>query len=291
MSWFNNERKTIYPTKMFVNYLPEVSKTKGKNAIQTKSIGGSILSMALGPQGVALDMILTAAPKLIDQGMNLMAKTLESLSSDKAFPTIVRRNFDIIDPDKLSLPSKITLVRGDFASNNDMQGEVFGDGEKRSRNQVVLLGNKELHIEIDIIQSEDKSAIYFQANSYFYKGQSPEGHKIDEIVLAFAFLPAGQSIVNPEEDFKNFLSFEALTPNKQYNFKSKSGYDSSLQSAWMTRPLDEVIPYTMVIQIQEIREGNSFAKLLQTVYVENESKIRSQLNNKVSTLKENSNEK
>lgn len=286
MSWFRKNNTTIYPTKMFVNYLPEVSKTKGKNTIQTKSIGGSILSMALGPQGVALDMILTAAPKLIDQGMNLMAKTLESLSSDKAFPTIVRRNFDIIDPDKLSLPSKITLVRGDFASNNDMQGEVFGDGEKRSRNQVVLLGNKELEIEIDIIQSEDKSAIYFQANSYFYKGQSPEGHKIDEIVLAFAFLPAGQSIVNPEEDFKNFLSFEALTPNKQYNFKSESGYDSSLQSAWMTRPLDEVIPYTMVIQIQEIREGNSFAKLMQTVYVENESKIKSSLNSQVNSLKE-----
>jgi hypothetical protein len=109
--------------------------------------------------------------------------------------------------------------------------------------------------------------------------------------LAFAFLPAGQSIVNPQEDFKNFLHFEALTANQQYNFKSESGYDSSLQSAWITRPLDNVVPYTMVIQIQEIREGNSFAKLMQTVYIENESKIRSQLNDKVTTLKEHPNEK
>ena len=284
MNWFNKHNKKVYPTKMFVNYLPEVSKAKESEEIQTKSISGSILSMAMGTQGIAIDMILTAAPKLIEQGMNLMAKTLESLAVDKAFPTIGRRNFDIIDPEKLSLPSKITLVRGDFAQNNNMQGEVFGDGEKRSRNQVVLLGNKELEIGIDIIQSEDKSAIYFQANSYFYKGQSPEGHNTDEIVLAFAFLPAGKSIVNPQEDFTNFLHFEALTPNQQYNFKSESGYDSSLQSAWITRPLDHVVPYTMVIQIQEIREGNSFAKLMQTVYLENESKILSQLNDKVTTL-------
>ena len=287
MFWSMNKSTKIYPTKMFVNYLPEISKKTQGDSIQTKSIGGSLLSVAMGAQGIALDMILTAAPKIIEQGMNLMAKTLESLASDKAFPTIVRRNFDTIDPKKLSLPSKITLVRGDFAQNNDMQGEVFGDGEARSRNQVVLLGNKELHIEIDIIQSEDKSAIYFQASSYFYTGQSPEGHNIDEIILAFAFLPAGQSIVNPQKDFKNFLHFEALTPNQQYTFKSDSGYDTSFQSAWITTPFEEVMPYTMVIKIQEIREGNSFAKLMQTVYLENESDIRTKLNKKVATIKKN----
>lgn len=162
MSWFSSTKKSVYPTKMFVNYLPEVSRKEDNDSLQTKSMGGSMLSMALGTQGVALDMLLTAAPKIIDQGMNLLSKTLESLAGDKAYPTTVRRNFDIINPEKISLPSKITLVRGDFASNNDMEGKVFGDGEKQSRNQVVLLGNKELHIEIDIIQSDDKSAIYFR---------------------------------------------------------------------------------------------------------------------------------
>ncbi len=284
MSWFGKDKRTIYPTKMFVNYLPEVPKKTKDDAIQTKSLGSTMLSVALGTQSIALNMLLTASPKLIEQGMNFISTTLQSLTVDKAYPTTVRRNFDTIDPEKLSLPSKITLIRGDFASNNNIEGEIFGDGEKKSRNQVVLLGDKELHIEIDIIQSEDKSAIYFQANSYFYKGESPEGHKVDEIVLAFAFLPAGQSIVNPETDFKNFLTFESLNPNQQYNFKSNSGYDNSFQSAWITTPLTEVIPYTMVIQIQEIHEGNSFAKLLQTVYVENESKIKSKLNNQVNII-------
>jgi len=291
MFWSSHKSTKVYPTKMFVNYLPEVAKEKKDDSIQTKSIGGSILSMALGTQGIAIDMLMTATPKLIDQGMNLMAKTLESLADDKAFPTTVRRNFDIIDPENFLLPSKISLVRGDFASNNEMQGEVFGDGKSRSRNQIVLLGNKELHIEIDIIQSDDKSAIYFQASSYFYKGQSPEGHNIDEIVLAFAFLPAGQSIVDPEKDFTNFLHFEALKPNQQYTFKSDSGYDTSFQSAWITTPFEEVIPYTMVIKIQEIREGNSFAKLMQTVYLENERDIKTKLNNKINKHEENSNEK
>ena len=292
MSWFNNTANNKkYPTKMFVNYLPEITKkTKGEIAT-TKSMGSSMLSAALGAQGIALDMVLTAAPKLIDQGMELMAKTLDSLAKDKAFPTIVRRNFDIINPTKPSLPSKITLIRGNFAPNTSMQGEVFGDGETRSRNQVVLLGNKELHIEIDVIQSKDKSAVYFQPSSYFYIGESPEGHKIDEIVLAFAFLPAGQNSLPKQADFKNFLHFEALLTNQQYIFKSQSGYDTSFQSAWITTPLNDVEPYTMIVQIQEIREGNSFAKLLQTVYLENESNIKTKLNDKVKILKESSDEK
>jgi len=289
MSWFSNSNKKIYPTKMFVNYLPEISKEEKTTPIQSKSIGGAILTSALG--GTAIDMLLNAAPKLIDQGMELMANTLNALANDKAFPTTVRRNFDVIDPKKMSLPSKITLVRGNFAHDNNKQGTTFGDGESMNRNQVVLLGNKELHIEIDIIQSKDKSAIYFQTSSYFYVGESPEGHKIDEIVLAFAFLPAGQTIVDPQTDFKNFLHFTALEPNVHYDFKSESGYDTSFQSPWMTAPFEEVEPYTMVIQIQEIREGNSFAKMMQTVYLENESKIRSQLNSKVTTLKGSSNEK
>lgn len=293
MSWFSKKNKKTYPTKMFVNYLPVLSKEEERATIQTKSIGSSILATALGGQGVAIDMLLNAAPKLIDQSMKLMSTTLNAFANDKTFPTTVRRNFDVIEEGKLSLPSKITLVRGNFAndSDNPKKGTTFGDGKGMSRNQVVLLGNKELHIEIDVIQSKDKSAIYFQTSSYFYAGQSPEGHNIDEIVLAFAFLPAGQTIVDPKTDFKNFLHFEALNPNQHYDFKSKSGYDTSFQSPWMTAPLEEVEPYTMVIQIQEIREGNSFAKLMQTIYVENETYIKTNMNNKVNTLKENENEK
>jgi hypothetical protein len=278
---------------MFVNYLPVLSKEEERETIQAKSIGSTILATALGGQGLAIDMLLNAAPKIIDQGMELMSNTLNALANDKTFSTTVRRNFDVIDTNKLSLPSRITLIRGNFANNSEHQkkGTIFGDGKGMSRNQVVLLGNKELHIEIDIIQSKDKSAIYFQTSSYFYASESPEGHNIDEIVLAFAFLPAGQTIVDPTKDFKNFLHFEALNPNQQYNFKSKSGYDTSFQSPWMTAPLDNVEPYTMVIQILEIREGNSFAKLIQTIYVENESYIKTNLNDKVNIQKEKTDEK
>ncbi|CAA6819480.1 MAG: Unknown protein [uncultured Sulfurovum sp.] len=284
MNWFESKKyKKTYPTKFFVNYLPETSQTKENTTIQEKSLGATIVPMAL-------DILLTLTPKLAEQSMNFVSQSLESLTIEKAFPTIVRRNFDVINEEHLSLPSKITLVRGDFTPKINTKGEVFGDGTQKRHNQVTLTGNKELHIEIDIIPSKDKSAVYFQASSYFYAGQSPEGHSIDEIVLAFAFLPAGQSMVTPQNEFTSFLHFEALNPKQQYNFKTANGYDSAFQSAWITKPFKEAIPYTMVIQIQEIRRGNSFAKLLQTIYVENERNIKSKLNTHITNTKERINE-
>ena len=285
MSWFNNN-KEVYPTKMFINYLPEVPPTKGITFSQTKSIGGSLLSTAMGVQGVAIDMIISSAPKIIDQGMKLMSDTISSMAEEKIVQTTVKRNFDVINPAKMSLPSKITLVRGEFATDASQEGELFGDGEKKSRNQAVLLGNKELHIEMEIVKSKDNRAIYFQPTSYFYSGESSQGEQITELVLAFAFLEAGTTLLNVEEvEFQNFLHFEALAPNQHYDFTSPSGCDNSFQSTWMKTPLSDNVPYTMVIQIQEIRAGNSFAKLLQTVYMENKSYIKTELNQKVQNLK------
>ena len=285
MNWFDN-KKTIYPTKMFVNYLSENSETKTTQSSQTKSIDTSLISAAMGVQGVAIEMLLTAAPKIIDKGLELVADTIESFANDKAFPTTVKRNFDVINPKTLSLPSKITLVRGNFAPDKNRQGEIFGDGDKKTHNQSLLVDKqKELHIELDIIQSEDKKAFYFQPASYFYKGESPQGEKIDEIILAFSFLRAGESILTSQQNFSTFLHFEALAPNHQYTFKSKSGYDTSFQSNWINAPFDDVQPYTLVIKIIEIREGNSFAKLLQTVYIENEKQIKEKLNTEIENLK------
>lgn len=291
MSWFNNN-KEIYPTKMFVNYLPETPPTKGVTFSPSKSIGGSLLSTAMGLQGVAIDMVMTATPKIIDQGMKLMSDTIRSMAEEKIVQTTVKRNFDVINPAKMSLPSKITLVRGDFATDVSYKGELFGDGERKSRNQAVLLGNKELHIEIEIVKSKDNRSIYFQPTSYFYVGESTQGERIGEVVLAFAFLEAGVSLLNLEEvKFQNFLHFEALASNQQYDFTSPSGCDTSFQSTWMKTPLSDNVPYTMVIQIQEIRAGNSFAKLLQTVYLENETRIKRELNKKVTALTERKDEK
>jgi len=284
MSWFNNNN-VIYPTKMFVNYLPEIPKTKGINFSTTKSIGG-LLTSAMGLQGVAVNMVMTAAPKIINQGMQLMSDTINSLAHDKMFPTTIKRNFDVINPAKISLPSKITLVRGDFANEITQAGEIFGDGVTKSQNQAILMGNKELHIEIDIVKSKDNRAIYFQPTSYFYAGENGHGDPIDELILAFAFLEPGTTLLNPKEIvFQNFLHFEALKAHKVYNFTSESGCDTSFQSAWMRAPLSDNVPYTMVIQIQEIRAGNSFAQLLQTVYVENENYLKKSINSKVENLK------
>ena len=286
MRWFNNKR--AYPTKMFVNYLSDLPQTKGISFNKSKSITGSILSTAIGGvQGVAIDMIMNATPKLIDQGMKLMSDTIKSMADDKIVQTTVKRNFDVINPARISLPSKITIIRGNFATNASQEGEIFGDGEKKNRNQAVLLGNKELHIEIDVVKSKDNRAIYFQPTSYFYCGHSTKGEQIAELVLAFAFLKAGETILNLKDiSFQNFLHFESLESNKHYNFISPSGCDNSFQSTWMEAPLLDNVPYTMVIQIQEIREGNSFAKLLQTVYLENEKYIKTELNQKVNSLKE-----
>ena len=291
MSWFS-EKRIIYPTKMFVNYLPEVPKTKGIHFNKTKSFSTSMLSTALGAQGMAVSMIANAAPKLIDEGLALVSETINKFAKKDVTRTTVTRNFDILNPVKVSLPSRITIVRGNFASDVNEEGEIFGDGSKKTLNSVPLLGEKELHIEMDIISSKDSSAIYFQPKSYFYNGIDREGDAITELVLAFAFVPVGKSTLNVKSlIFQNFLHFSSLSPNKAYNFKSESGYDTSYQSAWMPVPLKENVPYTLVVEIQEIREGNSFAKLLQTVYTENETYLKSELNEKVTTIKEHHDER
>ena len=291
MSWFSNNRK-IYPTKMFVNYLPEVPKTKGISFSKTRSFSTSMLSTALGAQGMAVSMIANAAPKLIDEGLKLVSETINKFAEKDVTRTTVKRNFDILNPIKVSLPSRITIVRGDFAPNASSEGEQFGDGDKKDRNQAICVGEKELQIEIDIVSSKDNSAIYFQPRSYFYNGLDREGDTITELVLAFAFVPVGKSILTVNTlAFQNFLHFSALNPNEHYSFKSENGYDTTYQSSWMSVPLENNVPYTLVVEIQEIRQGNSFAKLLQTVYSENQTYLKSEINQKVTTLKETQHEK
>ena len=290
MSWFN--RKKVYPTKMFVNYLLESSKTKDIKFTKTKtrSFSTSMLSTAMGLQGVAIDMALSVAPDIIDKGMTFMSDTLRGVANNKKFLTTVKRNFDINNPVKVSLPSKITIVRGEFASQNSMEGEIFGDGKERSTNQSVLVGNKELHIEIEIIKSRDSKSIYFQPTRYFHCGKSSNGKKVDEIVLAFAFLTPTEHLLDIKNiKFQNFLHFTALEPDKMYDLKSKSGYDNSFQSEWMNAPLSEPTPYTMVIEIQEIRSGNSFAQLLQTIYIKNQDYIKIGITDRVNRLKNQKN--
>ncbi len=272
------------PTKMFISHISEPPQTKGL----TKSPTGSIVSKMLGAEGIVIDMILNAAPKVIEEGLELISKTITKFAEKDVTKTTVKRNIDIFSSTKMSIPSNITLIRGEFSPNVTDKGETFGDGHDKNTNQATLIGHKELHIEIDIIQSKDNSSIYFQPKSYFYNGVDREGDTIDEIVLAFAFVPVDQSILNVEAlTFQNFVHFDNLKPHTQYLFKTDNGYDCSYQSTWIEAPFTQSIPYTLVVEIQEIREGNSFAKLLQTVYIENKAYIQEGLQHKVNTLKVN----
>jgi len=270
MNWFDQDTK-VYPTKMFVNYLPEVSK-EGKE--QQEKGGHRSVTSLIG--GGGLDILLSLAPKAIDYGMEFLSKTLDALAKDQEYPTEVQRNFDALSTAKLYLPSKITLVRGDFAPNKNMQGELFGDGEEKSYNQAILSGNKELHIEIELIRSLNKTAFYFQPTLYFYAGKNSKGDSIDEVTLAFAFIKADEVATN--DKFTNLIHFQGLEANSEYSFKSSTGYDHAFQSSWMTVPLEAGEPYTMVIKIIETSKGNSFAQHIQQVYLANQDEINTKLN-------------
>ena len=266
---------------MFVTYFNEVPQTKGmKFSAPTRS---SKLGAIFGPKGVIIDMALNAAPKLLDQGLALVSSTINKMAKQDVTKTTVKRNIEILSNSQISLPNQLEIIRGEFAPETNQEGEAFGDGQ--NRNQATLMGNQELHIKIDVLKSKDNKSIAFQPTSFFYNGVDYEGDTIDEVVLAIAFVPAGESILNLESiTFQNFLHFEGLKAHEKYHFKSADGYDANLQSSWMQPQLNPDIPYTLLIEIQEIREGNSFAKLLQTVYGENQEYIKGELEAKLKLL-------
>lgn len=284
MSFFNSNQKQN-PTKFFITYLPEVPSTQ-----QMKFSNGpnrSVFAPFLGAQGVVIDMALNAAPKLIEQGTKLLSDTIDNFAEDHTTPTTITRNIDILTNSKLSLPSSLTIIRGDFSPKVNEEGNNFGDFKGKPLKQATLLGEKELHIEIDIKKSKDNKSIYFQPTRYFYGGVDIEGNSIDEIVLCIAFVPVNESVMSVTSlEFQSFIYLKNLEPNQEYEFKSKDGYDPSYQSTWMQPALDPAVPYTLVIEIHEVRKGNSFAKLLKTVYGENKKYISEELNQKVHSLQE-----
>ena len=153
---------------------------------------------------------------------------------------------------------------------------MFGDGEGQAINQVRLLSEKELHIEIDIIPSQNNDAIYFQPKFYYYQGRDIAGNSVDEIMLAFAFVPAGESISAYEQlTYQSIIHFKQLQNHQAYTFQSESGYDTTYQSPWIIPHLSRSGPYTLVVGIQEIRKGNSFAKLLQDLYEKHDEELSS----------------
>ena len=278
MSLFEDEHKSS--TKMFINTPIEAPKTKGISV--SKGLSNLI------PGGVIIDLVANTAPKLIEEGLELLSSTINKFAQQDVTKTIVKRNIDIVDETKISIPSNLTIIRGDFATQvTGSKGIPFGDSGKH---QATFLGEKkdrDLHIEIDIEKSKDGKSICFQPTKYFYNGVDREQDSIHEIVLGIAFMPVDKSVINVDSfTFQTFLHFENLTAHTQYEFGSTTnGYDANYQSSWMQPAIDPKVPYTLVIEIQEIREGNSFAKLLQTVYGENREYIKKELDLKIESLK------
>jgi len=281
MSFFSTESKST--TKMFIT-IPEVIAKE--NQAMAKSLNQSkMIPNILSGMGGVTTILLNAAPKLIEEGLELLSGTINKFAQKDVTKTTIKRNIDIINKDKISIPTNITIIRSDFAPKIDpRKGEGYGDN---GTHQTTRIGAKDLHIELAIRVSKDNESIAFQATKYFYNGVDREQDIIDELVLAVSFVPVEKSTLNvTKPSFQTFLTFENLAAHTEYEFGNEDeGYDANYQSAWMKPQIDTETPYTLIIEIQEIRKGNSFAKLLQTVYGENEEYLKKELDAKIGLLK------
>ncbi len=271
MQLFNFD-ETPTPTKLFVSQLTEPQEK------ETTVVEKSLMPSTLG------SMLISVAPDLVDQATQAISKAIAGFAKDHVTTTLVQKNIDAHSQDKIFLPKTLTLIRGQFANHlqDSDQGEIFGDGENQSINQVKLISNKELHIEIDIIPSQNGEAIYFQPRLYYYQGEDIEGNSIDELTLAFAFIPAGESISAYEQlTYQSIIHFKQLENHQTYNFQSTTGYDTTYQSPWIIPHLSRTGPYTLVVGIQEIRKGNSFAKLLQEMYEKHDDQLNNMVKSEV----------
>ena len=265
MQFFNfDDTKT--PTKMFVSELAEPAESKVK---------------AKGVLTAASNILIKIAPELIDKGVKFFSSAIANFAEDHVTQTLVYKNIDAYSTDKVFLPKKITIVRANFSAeiDDESNGELFGDGEQKQDNQVKLISDKELQIEIEVIPSQNSNAVYFQTTSYFYTGEDIEGNDIDEIIIAFAFVPAGHAIsAYSELTFQSLLYFKQLENSQHYSFESESGCDTSYQSPWFIPSIeDHTGPYSLVIGIQEIRKGNSFAGLIQDIYTKHEDELSKEI--------------
>ncbi len=282
MSFFSSESKS--QTKMFITIPKVVPKAKGDDSTRAMKFDGPGALDLISTGNPVTSILLNAAPKLLEEGLELLSGTINKFAQKDVTKTIIKRNIDIVNKDKISIPTNITIIRSDFAAKVDSdKGEGFGDNGKH---QTTRIGTKDLHIELAIRVSKDNESIAVQAKKYYYNGVDREQDVIDELVLAVSFVPVEESTLHATKPtFQTFLTFENLTAHTEYEFgNEEEGYDANYQSAWMKPQIDTETPYTLIIEIQEIRKGNSFAKLLQTIYGENEEYLKSELDAKIKLI-------
>ena len=281
MQFFNfDDTKT--PTKMFVSELsePEIApeRESDSKAKEKGVLAGSAIT-------AASNILIKIAPDLIDKGVKFFSSSIANFAEDHVTQTLIYKNIDAHSVDKIFLPKKITIVRANFSTKTDdnSKGELFGDGDKEQDNQVKLISDKELQIEVEVIPSQNSNAVYFQTTSYFYKGEDIEGNDIDEIIIAFAFVPAGHAIsAYSELTFQSLLHFKQLENSQHYSFESKSGCDTSYQTPWFIPSVENHTgPYSLVIGIQEVRKGSSFAGLIQDIYTKHEDELTKEIKEQV----------
>ena len=275
MNFFNfDDTKT--PTKMFVSELSEpevVTERESDSKVRIKR------DLATSVVAAASSILIKIAPDLIDKGVKFFSSAIANFAEDHVTQTLIYKNIDAHSTDKVFLPKKITIVRAEFSdnTNDNIEGKLYGDGDDKQYNQAKRISDIELQIEIEVMPSQNCNAVYFQPTSYLYKGEDIKGNDIDEIIIAFAFVPAGQAISAYKElTFQSLLHFKQLENNKPYSFEfeSGSGCDTSYQSPWLIPSMQNHIgPYSLAIGIQEIRKGNSFAGLIQDIYTKHEDEL------------------
>jgi hypothetical protein len=260
-------------TKLFVSHLSEPKEI----ALQEKSIPtkGGIL-----PSSPITTAVLELAPELIEEGLKVVSSAIEAFTKDFISETIVHKNIDGGEHNEIYIPPHIDILRAKFEHNSE--DNVVKDAFEEEFNDYSKLKERGLQIELDIQMSQDQKAFYFQPKRYYYIGQDKKGHKIDEINLFFAFVPASQEITDYDKlTFQKIITFKDLENNELYNFKNTKNYDTSYQSPWISSESDKKGAYTMVFKIEERRYAKAWMQSLNGIYKNHEEQLKEKINKEI----------
>lgn len=267
MSIFNFSKKT--PTKMFVSKL----SAPKKNSVIAKS---GVVS-----KGIVSTIVTEIAPELIEEGFKVLSSTIAGFTEDYTNQTIVRKNINGDNQNKIFLPERISIVRASFPK--DSKDSPCFDGYGEEDDNCKKLDNRKLQIELDIIKSKDGDAFYFQPRSYYYCGKDNKRKKIDEVNLYFAFVTTSENISDYNSvDFQEIIKFKDLEDDYDYSFKiDERSYDTTYQSPWIGSELSKRGAYTILFKIEERRYRQAFAKTINRVYKKHEDELKSKINREI----------
>ena len=272
MSLFNFGNRVT--TKLFISQLPTPKKSDSSRE-------------EVVPKGVISAMVATklieVAPELVEEGFKVLSSSIANFTQDYESKTVVRKNINGDKHDKIFLPPSIRIVRANFPKDiNDKKNSCF-DGYGEHPNSCKELSDRKLQIELDIIKSSDGNSFYFQPSNYFYCGKDSKKREIDELTLSFAFVMADENLSDLDAiEFREIINFGDLDSEHDYNFKiDEKRYDTSYQSPWISSELSKKGVYTMLFQIKEKKNSNSFNKFLNKIYKNHEDELKKKINKEI----------